>query len=152
MDSIKVLYLHLHGLCNFRSPIYPWWHIRSPCSPPFSPVLCEVLSLSHGRFISASSIITVPFFSLVTIAKQDLGYILIQHEHVNRIWLMYQLIIRLLKMHGPFFFFFFFKFSLWFHLKNHNSKDVNFKFQLKLSCRLDARSNYVYSSCLFLTV
>ena len=36
------------------------------------------------------------------------------------------------------------------HLKNHRSKKVNFKFQLNRSSRLDARSNFVYCSCLYL--
>ena len=44
------------------------------------------------------------------------------------------------------------KFSFLFHLKNHYSKDVNFKFQLKQSSRLEIRSNFVYCSCLYLTV
>ena len=42
------------------------------------------------------------------------------------------------------------KFSFLFHLKNYHFKDVNLKFQLKWSCRLDVRSNFVYCSCLFL--
>ena len=37
--------------------------------------------------------------------------------------------------------------SFLFHLKNHHSKDVNFKFHLKRSSRLDVRSNFVYCSC-----
>ena len=40
--------------------------------------------------------------------------------------------------------YFFFKITFLFNLKNHNSKDVNFKFQLKRSSRLDVRSNFVY--------
>ena len=44
-------------------------------------------------------------------------------------------------------------FSFLFHLKNHHSKDVNFKFGLKRSSRLDVRSNFViFSSLLYLTV
>ena len=39
---------------------------------------------------------------------------------------------------------YFSKFSFMFHLKNHHSKDVNLKFQLKWSCCLDVRSNFVY--------
>ena len=37
---------------------------------------------------------------------------------------------------------YFSKFSSLFYLKNHHSKDVNFKFQLKRSSRLDIRSNF----------
>ena len=44
------------------------------------------------------------------------------------------------------------KFSFLFHLKNHLSKDVNFKFQLKRSSLLDVRSNFVYCSFPYLTV
>ena len=47
---------------------------------------------------------------------------------------------------------YFSKFSFLFYLKNHHSKDANFKFQLKRSSRLDVRSNFVYCSCLYLTV
>ena len=39
--------------------------------------------------------------------------------------------------------FYFTKFSFLFHLKNHHSKDVNFKFQLKRSSHLD-EANFVY--------
>ena len=39
---------------------------------------------------------------------------------------------------------YFSKFSSLFHLKNHHSKDVNFKFQLKRSSHLDVRINCVY--------
>ena len=39
---------------------------------------------------------------------------------------------------------YFLKFSSLFHLKNHHSKGVNLKFQLKRSSRLDERSNFVY--------
>ena len=38
-------------------------------------------------------------------------------------------------------------FSFLFHLKNHYSKDVNFKFHLKRSSCLDVRSNSVCCSC-----
>ena len=44
------------------------------------------------------------------------------------------------------------KFSFLFNLKNHFSKDVTFKFQLKRSSRLELRSNFVYCSCLYLIV
>ena len=47
---------------------------------------------------------------------------------------------------------YFTKFSFLFHFKNHYYKDVNFKFQLKRSRRLDVQSNFVYCSCLFFTV
>ena len=47
---------------------------------------------------------------------------------------------------------YFSKSSFLFHLKNHHSKDVYFKFQLKRLNRLDVRSNFVYCSCLYLTV
>ena len=47
---------------------------------------------------------------------------------------------------------FFSKFSFLFHLKNHPSKDVNFKFQLKQSRGLDVGSDFVYYSCLYLIV
>ena len=46
---------------------------------------------------------------------------------------------------------YFSKFISPFHMKNHYSKDVNFKL-LKRSNRLDLRSNFVYCSCLYLTV
>ena len=39
---------------------------------------------------------------------------------------------------------YFSKFSFLFHLKNHQSKGVNIKFQLKRSSRLDVPSNLVY--------
>ena len=44
------------------------------------------------------------------------------------------------------------KFSFLFHLENHHSKDVNFKFQLKRSSCLDVRSNFAHFTCLYLTV
>ena len=43
-------------------------------------------------------------------------------------------------------------FSFLFHLKNHHSKDVKLKFQLKRSSHLDVQSKFVYCSCLYLTV
>ena len=46
----------------------------------------------------------------------------------------------------------FFKFTFLFHLKKHHSKDVSLKFWLKWSSHLDVRSNFVYCSCLYLTV
>ena len=46
---------------------------------------------------------------------------------------------------------YFSKFSFLFHLKNHHSKDVNFKFQSKQSSCLDVQSNFVSCSCLYLT-
>ena len=45
-----------------------------------------------------------------------------------------------LKVHGHYFS----KFSFLLHLKDHHSKDVNFKFHLKQSSRLHIRSNFVY--------
>ena len=36
-------------------------------------------------------------------------------------------------------------FSFLFHLKNHHSKDVDFKFQLRRSSRSNLPSNFVYS-------
>ena len=44
---------------------------------------------------------------------------------------------------------YFSKFSFLFHLKNHHSKDVNFKFQLKQLSGLGVRCNFVYC-CLYL--
>ena len=46
---------------------------------------------------------------------------------------------------------YFSRFSFLFHLKNHLSKDVNFKFQLKQSSRLDVQTIlYIYCSCPYL--
>ena len=45
----------------------------------------------------------------------------------------------------------FFKFTFLFHVKNHHSKNVSLKFWLKWS-NLDVRSNFVYFSCLYVTL
>ena len=47
---------------------------------------------------------------------------------------------------------YFSKFGFLFHLKNHHSKEVNLKFRLRRSICSDVRSNFVYCSCLYLTV
>ena len=44
------------------------------------------------------------------------------------------------------------KFSFLCHLKNHNSNDVNLKWQLKWKSRLDVQSSFMHCSCLYLTV
>ena len=53
--------------------------------------------------------------------------------------------VSFLKVHGPIFP----KFNFIFDLKDHHTKDVNFKVQLKWSNRLDLVSNFVYCSCLY---
>ena len=45
----------------------------------------------------------------------------------------------------------FFKIKFSVSLKDHHSKDVNLKFQLKRSSRLDVGSNFVYFSCLYIS-
>ena len=50
---------------------------------------------------------------------------------------------------------YFSKFGFLFHLKNHHSNVINSKFEkleLKQSSRLDAPSNFVICSCIYLTV
>ena len=42
------------------------------------------------------------------------------------------------------------KLSFIFNLKDHHIKDVNFKFQLNWSNRLDLVSNFVHCSCLYI--
>ena len=44
------------------------------------------------------------------------------------------------------------KFGSVFHLKDHHTKDANLKFQLNRSNHLDIESNFVYCSCLYLTM
>ena len=44
---------------------------------------------------------------------------------------------------------YFSKFSFIFDLKDHHTKDVDFKLQFIFSNRLDLASNFVYCSCLY---
>ena len=47
---------------------------------------------------------------------------------------------------------YFSKLSFLFHLKDQHTKDINLKFELNRSSHLDAGSNFVYCSCLYLIV